>query len=162
VENYTRLVVGVIAKNLPAWGTVNDRLKTWITGVFAQPWWQLATLYTMASHDAKGVPFTTWAQVLRSSLTGASTWTDADITALLQPGITTAQVSALIRKNSPSWPGKDGDFSASYPTSCQDYGAIQTAAVATMCGAGPEWALCQSIPTKPDWASGWQWHVVPS
>jgi hypothetical protein len=157
-ENYTRLVVGVIVGLHPEWQEIQTRLNRWFE-IMRKPYYQLATHYKMGNQNADGTPLTTWEDVVTHTLAGE--WSDADITTVLSPALNTAQMTALIQKYVPTWPGKVGDFDANYPTSCQDYGAILMAAVAQNLGDGPEWAVCQSIPTKPNWALGWQWNVVP-
>lgn len=159
-ENYVRTVIGVTANKVPVWGTVAGRLRAWLTGILNSRYQQFATIYTMAIHDSTGNAYTTWDQVIKSSLTG--TWSDANVAELLNPATTSERISELIVANkSTSWAGKLGDFDTGYPTSCEDYNSYVMAATATMVGNGPEWQFCITRPTQPTWTTGWFWNIVP-
>ena len=159
-SDYERLVIGVIAKKEAPWQTLADRLKVHLTAFFGTKWWQFSTHYVLAVTDAAGNPYTTVQDIIRHAL--PSTWSAEDISAVLADDVTAARINALIVKNhATNWAGKSGDFDSNYPYSMQDYPAMKMAAIATMCGDGPEWKLSQSVPTKPQWRLGWQWNIVP-
>lgn len=157
-ENFTRLVIGVIALVHPEWRDLQSRMSRWFE-IMRKPYWQLATHYTMANQHADGSPLETWDEVITHTLAGV--WSDEDIAVVLSPDVTVETMSALIGKYNAKWAGKDGDFDANYLQSPQGYNAIIAAAVAQNLGDGMEWERCISAPTQPYWANGWQWHVVP-
>lgn len=162
-EDYTRLVLGVIAAKLPVWETLRARLASNLSLWLAAPQYQVARPYVAAVKDVNGAVFTTLTDVITNTFTGGSNpiWSATDIATLVAPTVTVAEVSTLILKYQPAWLGKPGDF-AQYPTSDNGYPAILRAAVAAnFSSASPEWLKCNGVPTKPDFSTGWEWNVVP-
>lgn len=156
-ENYTRTVLGLIARNDPRWEALRAQMAKGLSIFLTGPQYQLVTLYTLAFRNADGTDKTTLADMLQSSL---SSWSAEDIGTAVSPNVTAQQMSALIAKYQPEWLGKVGDF-MQYPTSPDGYPAIVRAATASNFAAdSAEWKVCDAVPTKPD-AGGWQWNVVP-
>lgn len=158
-ENFTRLMLGVIAANEPAWETLRARMAKGLSLFMVSPQYQLATGYTLAWRNVDGSDKTTLSDMLQSTL---YSWDAADIATAVSSAVTAAEMSALIAKYQSGWAGKTGDF-MQYVTATDGYPAIVRAATAANFAVdSKEWTTCDGVPTKPAFtADTWQWNIVP-
>jgi hypothetical protein len=170
-ENYTRIVVNTIAAKVPAWQSFAQYLDKCVVMALGDARYPLSTLYVHTIKDASGAFLPDWTAILQATLSGpqgngtAGAWPVADIAAATDAAVTPQALDALIRKNTPGYTNKLGDF-VQYDTAADAYPALMRAACAgavdrDVPGAGAAWVVCEAVPTKPDFSKEWGFNIVP-
>jgi len=167
-ENYDRIVLDPIAHKLPQWMPFNQYLASFIPIAMNAGYWQLSTIYVLSVLEAEGGAYLAdYPAMLRASLVDSLSnahWSAEDAAAATAPGVTQDQVTAIIAKYNPN--AKAGDFLNAYVAQPDNYSAEMRAACACAVNAGVDgaaaaWAICESVPTKPDFNKGWGFNIVP-
>jgi hypothetical protein len=157
-DNYVHLVIGMMRHTLPKAQAYADHVKQGLSAMLLSLQYPKTSDYSFKVLAADGTPCATWPDVLRASMT-AYGYDAADIETMM--GAPTLQQVYDINAKYERQQGKPGDFTG-WLYNADSYATLVRAATASLFDAdSQEWAVCEGVPTKPDWSQSWRFNIVP-
>jgi hypothetical protein len=157
-DNYVHIVVGMMRAKLPKAQAYADHIKQSLSAGLLCPQHAKASDYSFKITAADGTPYTTWPDLLRGTMTQYG-WDAADVDAMMNAP-TLQQVWDLNAKYERQQ-GQPGDFTGWLDDPGSYAGLVRAATASLFDSDSPEWAVCESVPTKPPFDKGWRTNIVP-